>query len=116
MDNFQKQYQTSFDLNQEAQYDRAFKKVKRIKGFYIHLIVYVLVNIGLILMRIQYFNKIDTNFWSWQTFNTCFFWGIGLVAHGASVFGRDIFLGKDWEERKINQFLKEENEKKQKWE
>jgi hypothetical protein len=115
MDNSQKQYKTSFELDQEERDDRAFNRVKKIKGFYIHLIVYVLVNIGLIIMRTNFFDKGETNFWTWQTFNTCIFWGIGLVAHGASVFGKDIFLGKEWEEKKLEHFLKEEDKKMQQW-
>ena len=34
-----------------------------------------------------------------------FFWGIGLVAHGLSVFVPQFVLGKDWEERKIRELM-----------
>lgn len=115
MENKQNQYDSFLDRTQEERYDIAFKRVKKMKGFYVHLIVYVLVNIGLIAMRARHFDSLDSNFWSWQTLNTAFFWGIGLVAHGASVFGKDLFLGKDWEKRKMEEFLKEEDEKQQQW-
>jgi hypothetical protein len=36
------------------------------------------------------------------------------VAHGMSVFGRDLFFGADWEERKIKEFM--DKDKNQKWE
>jgi hypothetical protein len=45
---------------------------------------------------------------------TAFFWGIGLVAHGFSVFVPQWFLGNDWEERKIKEIM--EKEKQNKWE
>jgi hypothetical protein len=38
-------------------------------------------------------------------FSTAIFWGIGLLAHGASIFGRNIIFSKDWEERKISEIL-----------
>ncbi|UQD57410.1 2TM domain-containing protein [Flavobacterium sp. K5-23] len=98
----------------DARYDIAYKRVKRIKGFYVHLLVYALVNAFILL---SVFNKSmigDAVFWEWQTWNTVFFWGIGLVAHGLSVFGRDLFFGSDWEERKIQEFM--DKDKNKKWE
>ena len=53
-------------------------------------------------------------FWSWNTFSTALFWGIGLMAHGLSVFSRNMFFGSQWEERKIREFM--EKEKTEKWE
>ena len=73
MENKQNQYDSFLDRTQEERYDIAFKRVQKIKGFYVHLIVYVLVNIGLIAMRARHLDALDTNFWSWQTLNTAFF-------------------------------------------
>jgi hypothetical protein len=98
----------------DERYNIAFKRVKRIKGFYTHLLVFILVNAFIICGN--YFGKRSENgvFWSWETFSTAFFWGIGLVAHGMSVFGRNIFFGDDWEEKKIQELIEKEN--KEKWE
>lgn len=115
MENKQNQYDSFLNRTQEERYDIAFKRVQKIKGFYVHLLVYVLVNLGLIAMRAYRMDTLDGNFWNWQTLNTAFFWGIGLVAHGASVFGKDLFLGKDWEKRKMDEFLKEEDKNQQQW-
>ncbi len=98
----------------DARYEIAYKRVKRIKGFYVHLLVYVLVN-GFILISTFNSSKIgDAVFWQWQTWNTVFFWGIGLVVHGLSVFGGTMFFGSDWEEKKIQEFMDKDN--KSKWE
>ena len=35
-------------------------------------------------------------------------WGVGVVIHGIKVYNYIPFLGKDWEEQKIIQFMKEE--------
>ncbi|MEO8235855.1 MAG: 2TM domain-containing protein [Flavobacterium sp.] len=100
---------------EEVKYEQAFKRVKRIKGFYVHFLVYLLVNASIICGN--YFgNHRSENeiFWSWETFSTAFFWGIGLLAHGMSIFGRNIFFGDNWEERKIQELIEKEN--KEKWE
>ena len=94
-------------------YKQALKRVKRIKGFYIHLMVYIVVNSG-ILVATYMSREHNENFWIWESFNTLFFWGIGLAAHGMSVFMPGLIIGKNWEERKINQLM--EKEKNNKWE
>ena len=32
-------------------------------------------------------------------------WGLGIVAHAASVFAGFTFLGREWEERKIKDLM-----------
>jgi len=98
---------------EEIKYQEALKRVKKIKGFYTHLMIYIIINIGLLITK--YVNMdTDDNFWRWQTFNTVLFWGIGLAAHGLSVFMPGMLMGKDWEERKIREFM--DKEKQNKWE
>lgn len=87
----------------EIRYREAQKQVKRIKGFYIHLAVYILVNGGLILAGTL--GHHDKDFTEIDSYYTAFFWGIGLLAHGLSVFLPGLLLGKDWEERKIQEIL-----------
>lgn len=91
-------------------YILAYKRVKRIKGFYTHLLVYVLVNSFLIVQIYNYSQ--NSTFWSWKTFSTAFFWGIGLGSHWISVFGRNIFFSKDWENKKIQEFIDKEKKEK----
>ena len=97
----------------EIKYQQALKRVKKIKGFYTHLMVYVVINTGLLIANYRN-SDANENFWHWQTFNTVIFWGIGLVAHGMSVFMPEILMGKDWEEKKIKELM--EKEKQNKWE
>jgi hypothetical protein len=102
------------DISSEERYNLAYKRVKRIKGFYIHALVYVLVNSFILLSNSNSSRIGDAVFWEWQTWNTVFFWGIGLVAHGMSVFGKNIFFGDKWEERKIQEYM--DKDKENKWE
>ena len=107
------EFQPEMD-NPDYKYYMAAKRVKKIKGFYLHLIVYIIINLFIIFANTNDFVRENHYFWSFETFSTAFFWGIGLLAHGISVFGRNIFFGNDWEERKIKQLM--EAEKNEKWE
>lgn len=100
---------------EEIKYQQAAKHVKKIKGFYSHLLVYIVINTMLLIVNYNNLNDHgNDNFWKWQTFNTLIFWGIGLAAHALSVFLPSFMMGKDWEERKIKQLM--EKEKQNKWE
>lgn len=110
IENFRKMNYSNLE---EQKYIRAKKRVKSIKGFYVHFTVYLLVNafiIGTSLLSGNGWNQL----WQWGTFNTAIFWGIGILFHAFSVFGLPFILGKDWEERKINEIM--ERDKKQFWE
>jgi len=89
----------------QDKYSRAKKKVEKLKGFYIHLAVYLVVN-SFILVNI-YIRTLDgtETFWKFSTFFTLFFWGIGLAFHAANTFSLNPFLGKKWEERQIQKYI-----------
>ena len=93
---------------EEIKYQEAQKQVKKIKGFYTHLIVFILVNIYVIIKKTQ---NIDEGETIWHAFKLAFFWGIGLVFHGLKTFDLIPFFGKNWEERKIKEIMdKEKNQ------
>ncbi len=85
-------------------YRKASKRVKKLKGFYSHLIIYVLVNILLIFLNLEDIRRQDT-LWSWELWSTPFFWGIGLAAHAISVFSPMRSFGSDWEEKKTRELM-----------
>ena len=117
MGRFRKQLFENFqdeNFNPDTRYELAYKRVKRIKGFYIHAFVYVLVNAFIIVSSFNRSLLGSEVFFRWETFSTALFWGIGLLAHGLSVFGRNLFFSADWEERKIKEFM--DKDKSQKWE
>lgn len=87
--------------------ERARKRVKKIKGFYTHLLIYVIINIMIVVINIQDLEPGESYF-QYKNFFTLFFWGIGLAIHGLSVFLTDFILGKNWEERKIKKFMEED--------
>jgi len=89
---------------QEIRYREAEKRMKKIKGFYIHAIVYFFVNIFIIASK-AIDQEPGENFWDWDLFSLPLFWGIGLAAHGLSVFLPTFVFGKDWEEKKIKELM-----------
>jgi len=93
----------------DAKYLRAKERLSVIKKFYGNLGSYV-VFIAF-LAGLNYY----TNGWSYMWFLwAAFGWGIGLVVQALKVFGMSTFLGKNWEERKIREFMEEE-EQQNRW-
>jgi galactitol-specific phosphotransferase system IIC component len=99
----------------QVRLEKARKKIKSIKGFYSHFAAYVVVNIILLIMHATDMKQGEV-FWHWTTFSTPFFWGIGLACHAFGVFGTDVFLGADWEERKIREFMDKKPGTGKRWE
>ncbi|WP_372746899.1 2TM domain-containing protein [Lutibacter sp.] len=96
------------ETHQNNKYIRAVERVEEIKGFYSSLIAYCLVIPFLIYINLEYVPQFH---WFWFPIMG---WGIGLVFSGFKAFAYNPFLGKNWEERKIQEFMNED--KKQYWE
>ena len=86
----------------EIKYQKAKKRVEALRGFYIHLTVYVVVN--LILFSINMIVSPDSLWFFWPLMG----WGVGLAFHALSVFGFGRWFGADWEERKIREIMENE--------
>ncbi|WP_034043892.1 histidine kinase [Wocania ichthyoenteri] len=92
--------QTSSGLDDS--YMRALNHVDELKGFYYSLISYSLVIPFLIFINY----KTSWNFqWFWFPM---FGWGIGLVIQAFKVFVNDGTLGRNWEKRKMEEYMKKE--------
>ncbi|MBA7709967.1 hypothetical protein ES703_118894 [subsurface metagenome] len=89
-------------MTEQSSYEKARKLVEEIKGFYVHLLVYITVNAGLFLINLV------SSPGDWWFYWPLLGWGIGLLAHGVAVFGLRGFLGSEWEERKIRQIMEKE--------
>ncbi|MFD2892900.1 2TM domain-containing protein [Flavobacterium chuncheonense] len=98
--------------NKQERYDRAFKKVKRIKRFYTHAILYVIVNLIIIIINLNGAKLGKEHF---HIFMPTFFWGLGLLAHGAAVFLPNTIMGSSWEKRKIRELMEKEKNSNGNW-
>ncbi|WP_228434813.1 2TM domain-containing protein [Chryseobacterium defluvii] len=85
--------------NNDAAYEKAQKRVKEIKSFYSNLISYCIIIPFLTIINLTTSPK---NLWFYFPMLG---WGIGLVAHGMSVFA----IGKNWEDKKIREILEKQN-------
>lgn len=91
---------------------RAKKRVENLKGFYTHLTVYLFINTmvssTIIISALNGSDFFGGSPFNVGTFASWFFWGIGLAFHAIKVFGAFSFFGKEWEERKIEEYLNNE--------
>lgn len=87
----------SIIMDEKARYQKAKERVEEIKGFYIHLITYILVNAVLVVINLL--TSPEYYWFIWPLMG----WGVGLIIHAISVFGG--LLGKSWEERKIKEIM-----------
>ena len=85
--------------NYNQEYQVAQRKIQKMKRFYTHLLVYLIVNAFIIISNIQ---KLDAgeSIFRFSIYSTAFFWGIGLAAHALNVFGFNLFFNEKWEEKK----------------
>ncbi|SEL21420.1 Helix-turn-helix [Colwellia chukchiensis] len=83
----------------QEQENRVIEHVQDIKGFYSHLINYLVIVLGLFLLN---FITSPEYYWAWWA---ALGWGIGVISHGLSVFEVYSFFGADWEKKQIEKRL-----------
>jgi sensor histidine kinase YesM len=93
--------ETTSSYSENNAYYRAKKRVEQLKGFYGNLISYCCVIPILIFINLTYTPKFH---WFWFSAAG---WGFGLTMHAFQVFG----YGANWEERKIQEILRKEDDK-----
>jgi len=98
---------TDYNID-EQRYKIAQKRVEKIRGFYNHLIIYLVINALIVYFNINNLEDGETYF-QWRNFITFSIWGFFLLLHAASTFIPNFIFGVKWEERKIEQFMNEES-------
>lgn len=104
----------SFDRDK---YERARKKVDAIKGFHSHLKAFIIINLFILLIRANFLSlfRIDSfdpqfeRWLDWNVWGTFVIWGIALLLHGIYVYRFNFGFIKRWEERKIREYLNQQN-------
>ncbi len=88
----------------EKKYTLAKEHVEKLKGFYIHLTIY--------LIFVPFFiwlNYISNAGFPWAIFPIGG-WGFGVLGHAAETFNYNPFFGKNWEERKIRELMNKDKD------
>ncbi len=97
-------------LEKDNDYFRAKDKVDTIKKFYTSVLLYLFF-IGL-LGGINYWTDEWGHPWFlWAALG----WGVALVFRAIRIFGLNLFFGRDWEERKIREYMQRGEEQQKKW-
>ncbi len=89
----------------DQRYRRARRRVQAEKGFYIHALVYVLVNAGLFVSNMVTLMFVPGALWFWLPLLG---WGVGLAAHGLAVFAFPRWAGAGWEQRRMDELMDED--------
>lgn len=87
---------TTPSAQQEAD---AFKQVRKLRGFYLHLLRYVIIMPGLLAI-----NLLFTPEKRWVIWVACG-WGIGVLMHASRVFRPDWLFGPQWERQQVEKRL-----------
>lgn len=86
-------------------YKEAEKRVKKLKGFYMSVFVYLAVNLFILFVNYADLDP-GESIWRIQYFVVPIVWGIMILLYGLTVFFPGFMLGRKWEEKKIKELMK----------
>ena len=93
-------------------YKKIKDKVDNLRAFYIHFIGYVIFNTTITTIKIiddlDEGKTLQEALFDFGTVAIWLIWGVGIAFHAFSVYGFDYFLGKNWENRKLQECMEEE--------
>jgi len=87
------------DTSKEKQEEAAFRQVRQLRRFYLHLFRYVIVVLALLAINLAVSPNRMWVFWVIGG------WGLGLLMHATRVFGPDWLLGPRWERQQVEKRL-----------
>lgn len=91
------------ETDRQKKLERAKKRVAELKKFYSGLISYVVVIAALATVN-YYADQWKYPWFLWAAFG----WGIGIIFQAIKLFAKNPFLNKDWEKRKIKEYMDKE--------
>lgn len=87
------------ETSTDERYERARKRVRDVRDFYVHLGVYLIVNGA--LFAINMLTSPDTLWFYWPLLG----WGVGVAIHAFSLVTEGFVFGEEWEERKTREIV-----------
>ena len=96
----------------EPAFLNAKRRVEKLRAFYTHLAVYIVVNCIIsairIVINIRNGGSFEDVFYNFSFYASWLLWGVVLTIHAFSVFVLPLILGNNWEEEKIKKYMEEE--------
>jgi hypothetical protein len=91
---------------EDESYERARRRVRDLKDFYEHLGIYLIINFFLFALNVV------VSPGKWWFYWVTLFWGVGLLFHALDTILEGRILGREWEERKVREYVEKERERK----
>lgn len=100
----------------EVKFEKANKRVKELKDFYRHIVVFVVINGFLYLLKSGVLTEFlpkgfptEPYYYDWINGNLVI-WGLILAVHTAYVYRSKFTFFQKWEERQIQKYLDKDRE------
>jgi transcriptional regulator with XRE-family HTH domain len=90
---------TTTDTLNDTREKEAFAYVRNLRGFYLHLLRYIVIVLGLLAVNLT---VAPHRMWVYWVMGG---WGLGLLLHAVRVFKPLSFLGPQWERRQVEKRL-----------
>ena len=84
-------------------YERARKRVAEVKGFYMHLGIYAIFSAAFVAINL--ITSPHRHWFWWPVLG----WGVAVVIHAFSFFVENRWLGSEWEQRKMREFVSQQS-------
>jgi hypothetical protein len=101
--------------------EAAEKRVEELKGYYRHILIFVVVNGLLYLLQTGVLNSLlpeafpkESYYYEWITTNILI-WALILAVHTLIIFRHKFAFFKKWEERQIQKYMDEDRSKMDKY-
>ncbi|HEV7717619.1 MAG TPA: 2TM domain-containing protein [Arsenicitalea sp.] len=84
------------------------RQVRAIRNFYVHAVVYAAAMVLLVVINFASGDALHGNWWvQWVAMP----WGVLLLLHGIFALRNNAMFGPEWEERKVEELLKEREQR-----
>ncbi len=103
------------DADKKQYLIEAKKRARRIMIFYVHLLGYLIV-VALLLYNLYIVDGVYKNNIISLNLSILVAWTVFIIIHGINIFKSKSIFNKSWEQRKIEEFAKEEETEKKLWE
>ncbi|MCV6629029.1 MAG: 2TM domain-containing protein [Flavobacteriaceae bacterium] len=93
------------NYQKEDRYLRAEERLKKVRGFYVHFLVYICTCFFVIVVQGIEDSKSLLDF---DTYAIVVFWGFGIGIHALETFMSNWKMIKAWETQKLQQYIAQE--------